>query len=132
VTTDIGFSWNILDFGLSYVRAQQQADKFLIAKEKEKKVEHNLTQDIRRAYYQAVSAQDLLKRIQPMMVEVKQALNDSKQIQDQRVGKSPMEALSYQRELLDILRSLHTLESGLISAKTRISRINGIKTRDRI
>jgi len=28
VTSDIGFSWNILDFGLSYVRAQQQADKF--------------------------------------------------------------------------------------------------------
>lgn len=127
VTTDIGFSWNILDFGLSYVRAQQQADKFLIAKEKEKKVEHNLTQDIRRAYYQAVSAQDLLKRIQPMMVEVKQALNDSKQIQDQRVGKSPMEALSYQRELLDILRSLHTLESGLISAKIELAELMGLK-----
>lgn len=127
VTTDIGFSWNILDFGLSYVRAQQQADKFLIAKEKEKKVEHNLTQEIRRAYYQAVSAQDLLKRIQPMMVEVKQALNDSKQIQDQRVGKSPMEALSYQRELLDILRSLHTLESGLISAKIELAELMGLK-----
>jgi len=36
-TTDVTFSWNILDFGLSYVRAEQQADKFLIAKEKEKK-----------------------------------------------------------------------------------------------
>ena len=31
-TADIGFSWNVLDFGLSYVRAQQQADKFLIIK----------------------------------------------------------------------------------------------------
>ena len=37
-SADIGFSWNILDFGLSYVRAQQQADKFLIAKEREKKL----------------------------------------------------------------------------------------------
>ena len=116
VTGDITFGWNILDFGLSYVRAQQQADKFLIAKEKEKKVEHNLTQEIRRAYYQAVSSQDLLKRIQPMMAEVKKALDDSKQVQNQRVGKTPMESLSYQRELLDILRSLHTLESSLISA----------------
>ncbi len=96
-TSDLTFSWNILDFGLSYVRAQQQADKFLIAQEKQKKVEHNLTQEIRRAYYQAVSSQDLLKRIQPMMVEVKKALSDSKEIQNQRVSKSPMEALSYQR-----------------------------------
>ena len=127
ITSDIGFSWNILDFGLSYVRAQQQADKFLIAKEKEKKVEQNLTQEIRRAYYQAVSAQDLLKRIQPMMGDVKNALKDSKEIQNQRVGKTPMEALSYQRELLDILRSLQTLESSLISAKIELAELMGLK-----
>jgi outer membrane protein TolC len=126
-TSDLTFSWNILDFGLSYVRAQQQADKFLIAQEKQKKVEHNLTQEIRRAYYQAVSSQDLLKRIQPMMVEVKKALSDSKEIQNQRVAKSPMEALSYQRELLDILRSLHTLESSLISAKVELAELMGLK-----
>lgn len=127
VTGDITFGWNILDFGLSYVRAQQQADKFLIAKEKEKKVEHNLTQEIRRAYYQAVSSQDLLKRIQPMMAEVTKALDDSKQVQNQRVGKTPMESLSYQRELLDILRSLHTLESSLISAKVELAELMGLK-----
>lgn len=126
-TADITFGWNILDFGLSYVRAQQQADKFLIAKEKEKKVEHNLTQEIRRAYYQAVSSQDLLKRIQPMMAEVTKALDDSKQVQNQRVGKTPMESLSYQRELLDILRSLHTLESSLISAKVELAELMGLK-----
>lgn len=126
-TADLTFSWNILDFGLSYVRAQQQADKFLIAQEKQKKVEHNLTQEIRKAYYQAVSSQDLLKRIQPMMVEVKQALEDSKKMQEQRVAKTPMEALSYQRELLDILRSLHTLESSLISAKVELAELMGLK-----
>ena len=126
-TADIGFSWNILDFGLSYVRAEQQADKFLIAKEKQKKVEHNLTQEIRRAYYQAVSSQDLLKRIQPMMIEVNEALQSSKDIKEQRVGKTPMEALSYQRELYDILRSLHTLESSLISAKVELAELMGLK-----
>lgn len=126
-TADLTFSWNILDFGLSYVRAQQQADKFLIAQEKQKKVEHTLNQEIRRAYYEAVSSQDLLKRIQPMMVEVKKALEDSKKMQQERVAKTPMEALSYQRELLDILRSLHTLESSLISAKVELAELMGLK-----
>lgn len=126
-TADLTFSWNILDFGLSYVRAQQQADKFLIAQEKQKKVEHTLTQEIRRAYYEAVSSQDLLKRIQPMLVEVKRALEDSKKMQQERVAKTPMEALSYQRELLDILRSLHTLESSLISAKVELAELMGLK-----
>ena len=32
-TYDVAFTWNVLDFGLSYVRAQQQADRFLINKE---------------------------------------------------------------------------------------------------
>ena len=38
-----------------------------------------------------------------------------------------MEALSYQRELLDILRSLHTLESSLISAKIELAELMGLK-----
>ena len=126
-TADLTFSWNILDFGLSYVRAEQQADKFLIAQEKQRKVEHSLTQEIRRTYFEAVSAQDLLKRIQPMMVEVKKALEDSKKMQEQRVTKTPMESLSYQRELLDILRSLHTLENSLISSKIELAELMGLK-----
>ena len=126
-TADLTFSWNILDFGLSYVRAEQQADKFLIAKEKQRKVEHSLTQEIRRTYFEAVSAQDLLKKIQPMMIEVKKALEDSKKMQEQRIAKTPMESLSYQRELLDILRSLHTLENSLISAKIELAELMGLK-----
>lgn len=62
-----------------------------------------------------------------MMIEVKQALEDSKKMQEQRVAKTPMEALSYQRELLDILRSLHTLESSLISAKVELAELMGLK-----
>ena len=42
-TYDVAFTWNVLDFGLSYVRAQQQADRFLINKERERKVLHNIT-----------------------------------------------------------------------------------------
>ena len=32
-TRGIEFTWNALDFGLSYIRAGQQADRYLIAKE---------------------------------------------------------------------------------------------------
>ena len=62
-----------------------------------------------------------------MMIEVKQAVEDAKKMQEQRVAKTPMEALSYQRELLDILRSLHTLESSLISAKVELAELMGLK-----
>ena len=35
---DISLSWNILDFGLSYVRAQQAADEVLVAEENRRKI----------------------------------------------------------------------------------------------
>ena len=39
-TQDIGFTWNALDFGLSYIRAGQNSNRYLIAEEMERKAEH--------------------------------------------------------------------------------------------
>jgi outer membrane protein TolC len=122
---DITFSWNILDFGLSYVRAQQQADKFLIAKEKEKKIRHNITQEITNAYYQAITAEHLLSQIQPLMIEVKEALNDTEQIKALRI-QNPMQALTYQRELLNIMQDLTKLEKSFISSKLQLAELMGL------
>ena len=47
-TRGIEFTWNALDFGLSYIRAGQQADRYLIAKELERKAIQNITRDIIR------------------------------------------------------------------------------------
>jgi len=32
ISARLGLTWNVLDFGLSYVRAQQQADRVMIAR----------------------------------------------------------------------------------------------------
>ena len=37
-SNSVAFTWNVLDFGLSYYRAKQQADRFLIAKDRYRKV----------------------------------------------------------------------------------------------
>jgi len=123
---DITFNWNVLDFGLSYVRAQQQADKYLMAKENERKVIHNIVQEVRRTYYKTVSSNALLKKIIPMMDEVKLALSDSRKIKKLRLG-SPMKALSYQRDLLEVLRSLQALERNLLGSKIELSELMGLK-----
>ena len=34
---DIGFTWNALDFGLSFIRAGQEANRYLITEEMERK-----------------------------------------------------------------------------------------------
>lgn len=62
-TSDIGFSWNVLDFGLSYIRARQAADKVLIAEELKRKVIQRVIEDVRTAYWRAVSAERLMRRL---------------------------------------------------------------------
>ena len=127
-TAGVAFSWNILDFGLSYVRANQQADRFLIAKEKERKSIHNIKEEVRNTYYQAVSADELLQSIQPIMKEVQKALDDSEKMTKLNLD-SPIKSLTYQRELLEVIRSLNTLEENLLKSKTELSKLMGLKPR---
>ena len=54
---DLSLSWNILDFGLSYVRARQAADAVLIAEENRRRVVSRIIEDVRTAYWRALAAQ---------------------------------------------------------------------------
>lgn len=125
-TADIAFTWNVLDFGLSYVRAKQHADRYLITRERERKVAHNISQEVRAAYWRAVSADRLLKKIAPLSEQAAAALEDSRRVEDLRL-RSPLEALYYQRELLDILRSLQSLRQDLMNSKTELASLMGLK-----
>ena len=125
-TSSVGFAWSVLDFGLSYVRAKQQADQYLIAQERERKVIHNITKEVRSAYYRAVSAQKLLSRIEPLMVRARDALASSEELEALR-AEPPLEALAYQRSLLEILRTLQSLRQELSTSKSELARLMGIK-----
>lgn len=124
-TNSLALSWNVLDFGLSYLRGQQAADRLLIAKERERKAVHNLIQDVRTAYWRAISAQKLLQQTGPLRVRVQQALTDSRRIENLRL-KNPMDALSYQRDLLDVRRSLEALHKDLLDARTSLTTLMGL------
>ena len=52
-TANIGFVWNVMDFGVSYFRAKQLADQKLIAAERRRKAVQNLIQDVRLAWWRA-------------------------------------------------------------------------------
>lgn len=104
-TTNLTFSWNALDFGVSYYRAQQKADQVLMAEERRRKVIQNVLQDVRNSYWRAVGAQKLLGRVDALLVRVNGALARAKVIEER--GLMPQaQVLSYQRTLLDAMSSL--------------------------
>ncbi len=124
-TKNIEFTWNALDFGLSYIRAGQQADRYLIAKELERKATQNIARDIIRAYWKAQASENLLKKLNPLLERVEEALADSKYIEELLIS-APMDSLLYQKELLDVQRTLQTQQRALINSKNELAILMGL------
>ena len=122
---DVTFSWHILDFGLSYVRAQQASDEALIAGELRRKTINRIMEDTRTAYWRAVSADRLLQGFRKLRHRAERALNQSRRLL--KSGQtSPVSALSYQRELVDIKRQIHRLERELKTAKMQLAALMNV------
>lgn len=119
------FSWNILDFGVGYYRAKQQADQVLIAEERRRRVVQNILQDVRSAYWRAVGAQRLAKDAERLMVRVRGALERSREAEAQGLI-SPKEALGYQRLLLDAVTLLSSRRQELDFAKRELAALMNI------
>ena len=122
---DIGFTWNALDFGLSYIKAGQSNNRYLISDEAEKKASHNIVREVIRTYWNSLSAEKLIKKYDPLLIEVDSALNDSQKIEELLLTK-PMDALLYQKELLDIQRALQTQKQSFIDAKIQLGTLMGL------
>jgi len=117
---DLTMVWNVLDFGVSYVSAKQQADQRLIVQERRRKVVQTIIQDVRSAYWRAIAAQRLLGQIDSLMARVDSARKDSQQMSQQRIG-DPVQALGYQRALIEASRQLEEQRRALSLAKTELA-----------
>lgn len=117
---DLTMVWNVLDFGVSYVSAKQQGDQRLIVQERRRKVVHTIVQDVRSAYWRAVAADRLLTQIDSLMARVAQARDNSQRLSEQRIG-DPIQALSYQRALIEATRQLEEQRRALSLAKTELA-----------
>lgn len=117
---DLTMVWNVLDFGVSYVSAKQQGDQRLIVQERRRKVVHTIVQDVRSAYWRAVAADRLLTQIDSLMARVTQARENSQRLSEQRIG-DPIQALSYQRALIEATRQLEEQRRALSLAKTELA-----------
>jgi outer membrane protein TolC len=119
-TTGLSFSWNILDFGVSYIVARQSADRVMIALEHRRKVEQNLVRDVRSAFWRTAAAQVLGGQIDRSIKEAESALATSRSVENEAL-RSPVEALRYQRGLLDLLRQLEEVRNRLMIARTELA-----------
>jgi outer membrane protein TolC len=121
-TTDLGLTWNLLDFGLSYYGAKQNADRALIAVERRRKAMHILIQDVRSAFWRTASAQKLRAEVKSSIALAIDALGDARKAEDERL-RSPLDSLRYQRQVMENLRLLETIDQELSTAKVELANL---------
>ena len=119
------FNWNVLDFGVSYYRAKQNANQYLIAEERRRKLVQNMVQDVRAAYWRALAAQRLADEAKITSQRAETALVRSREAEVQKII-SPALALNYQRALLDATSLLNQRRQDLDFAKHELAAMMSI------
>ena len=122
---NLTFSWNALDFGVSYYRSQQKADQVLMAEERRRKVVQNVLQDVRNSYWRALGAQKLIGRVDALLTRVQEALVQAKQVEKE--GLMPQaQVLAYQRALLDAVNLLTLRRQDLELARAELTALMSV------
>src|SRR6185312_2681851 len=107
------------------VRAQQAADNVMIAEEEKRRIAVRLVQEVRSAYWRAVSAERVLPRIQHLNESVAKALDSAQLIVDRKL-QAPLTPLTYQRDLLNTQREVRRLFREFATAKTQLASMMGV------
>ena len=129
--SELGLSWSLLDLGIGYFNSQQQANRVLIASERRRKAMHLLMQDVRSAYWRAASAQALQEKVQKTIEAAEDALRDARRVEQARL-RNPLDSLRYQRQLLESLRLLESINQELSSAQIELAALINAPVAERI
>jgi len=116
------FTWSLLDLSLGYHATRQQGDRALAASERRRKAMHLLLQDVRTAFFRALAAQKLGEDVTRTVRLAEEALRDARSAEGLRV-RSPLDALRYQRQLLENLRLLEAIGQELSSAQFELAQL---------
>ena len=100
-TADLQLSLNVLDFGLSYFGAQAQANRALAAEERRRRVVLTVADEVRNAYWEAVTAEQLAPRVRRVLGEAREALGFA--VRPRRKADAATRDAAVQRAMLEII-----------------------------
>lgn len=124
-SSDIQIGWDILDFGLSYIRAKQAADQTLIAHEVRRKVLHRLIANVTTVFGRALTLQRLTGRLDSLKGRLREAIKNADAAADsQNISRAA--ALLRRRELLDLEKRIAEIKRTLVTAKADLAALMNV------
>lgn len=125
-TWDISLTWSLLDFGVAFLRSRQAADREWIAVERARRVRQNLTLEVTRAYWQAVTARSAAEEAERAAAEVAAALERiAREVQQKTI--SNIEGLKSETRLLEQQEELRRYRRAYLTAKTELATLMGLE-----
>lgn len=125
VSSRIAASWNVLDFGISWLKTRQYVNRAYIAEERRRKAVQQLMHDVRVAWWKAVVAARLEAQIDPLIARLRTAIDSARTIETLRL-QSPMQALEYQKQLIELLRQFQSQKREVGTARVDLSNLMGL------
>ncbi len=125
---DIRFTWNILDFGVSYLQARQNAEKYLISQKTREKVMLKLLQQVRSAYWRAVVMQRMSKEVDAILKRVDVSLADLNAVREKQLY-TPLFALNDIRSLVQTKKELEDMKESIVIANVELATLINVPAR---
>ncbi|WP_440682688.1 TolC family protein [Cysteiniphilum halobium] len=122
INQSYGLQWSLLDLGLSYTRAQQQANRVMIAEEERRKITQQLIQEVVSAYWKAWTAQTMISEVTHFKEKAELALKRSKEAASKKAN-TPQIELDYQQVLIKAIRKINQLNAQIADAKANLARL---------
>ena len=123
---DVTAAYNILDFGLTYIKTRQEKNRACLLAQRHLRARQNLILDIYRAYYRAVvakmakdKAKELIKVLEKRQTELQ--LQVGQQIVPEMIG------LHNEDRLIDMQVKLQAFENEYRSAMIELSALMGLR-----
>lgn len=125
LSSDITLSWNILDFGLSFIRAKQGLDKAHQQHEDVRRVSARIGEETRSLYWKAVASAKLGPAAAGLAAELDEAVRLSRAAAADP-ALDPLVAIDYQRDILALRRDLSSLQTSLAGTTAQLNQSIGM------
>jgi outer membrane protein TolC len=124
-TFDAEMSWNLLDFGLTYVSSKQETNRKKVTEQIYRRTRQKMILDVKAAYWTAVTMSEMAKVANSIGVIIEKQLKVlRRQIKQGNISKE--DSLKQELRLLGRMKAMNQYERDAQIARVELARITGM------
>ncbi len=120
-----GMLWNVMDFGVSFYRWQQNSNQLAIAGQDLRRARQNVMFDTRMAFWKALALREVVNKAQSIEAEIDNKLQDiEKRISSGNITENQVYDIKY--KLLKYKQGMITYQENYKIAQAELTRVMGL------